>query len=175
MDPFKGSPLKEQCLFQLLCNNFIYLIGQNFVGQNFCRTRFWTPILNFDNFIRFLPDFCIKILDKILDGQNVTSDKIFDAKPKFRQFCPTKFCPIWYIQNRAHALGSSRKRRPLETGGRGYFGRREQIVFNMLRKFCELSCLGKVPLSNHFYMQMRDPIAYWTLMSFATTLSWNRL
>ena len=96
MDPFKGSPLKEQCLFQLLCNYFIYLIGQNFVGQNFCRTRFWTPILNFDNFIRFLPDFCIKILDKILDGQNVTSDKIFDAKPKFRQFCPTNFFPIRY-------------------------------------------------------------------------------
>ena len=99
MDPFKGSPLKEQCLFQLLCNYFIYLIGQNFVGQTFCRTRFWTPILNFDNFIRFLPDFCIKILDKILDGQNVTSDKIFDAKPKFRQFCPTKFCPIRCFTN----------------------------------------------------------------------------
>ena len=26
--------------------------------------------------------------DKIFDGQNISSDKKFDAKPKFRQFCP---------------------------------------------------------------------------------------
>ena len=26
--------------------------------------------------------------DKIFDGQNILSDKIFDTKPKFRQFCP---------------------------------------------------------------------------------------
>ena len=26
--------------------------------------------------------------DKIFDGQNISSDKIFDTKPKFRQFCP---------------------------------------------------------------------------------------
>ena len=38
-----------------------------------------------------------KILsDKINDGQNVSSDEIFDTKPKFRQFCPTNFCPIRY-------------------------------------------------------------------------------
>ena len=49
---------------------------------------------NFDTFVRFLPDFCIETLDKIFDGQNFSSDKIFDNKPKFRQFCPTNFCPI---------------------------------------------------------------------------------
>ena len=27
-------------------------------------------------------------LDKIFDGQNFSSDKIFDTKPKFRHFCP---------------------------------------------------------------------------------------
>ena len=26
--------------------------------------------------------------DKIFDGQNISSDKTFDTKPKFRQFCP---------------------------------------------------------------------------------------
>ena len=26
--------------------------------------------------------------DKIFAGQNISSDKIFDTKPKFRQFCP---------------------------------------------------------------------------------------
>ena len=107
---------------------FDYLVGQNFVRQNFrqtkyfggqnfrhqaeistllshfCltfvlkhwtkfstdkifrRTRFSTPSRNFDNFVWFLPDFCFEILDKI-----------FDTKLKFRQFCPTKFCPIRYL------------------------------------------------------------------------------
>ena len=54
----------------------------------FRRTKFSTPSPNFDNFVRFLPDFCIEILDKIFDGQNISSNKIFDTKPKFRQFCP---------------------------------------------------------------------------------------
>ena len=31
----------------------------------FCRTKFSTPSQNFDNFVRFLPDFYIEILDKI--------------------------------------------------------------------------------------------------------------
>ena len=37
----------------------------------FRRTKFSTPSWNFDNFVRFLPDFCTEILDKIFDGQNV--------------------------------------------------------------------------------------------------------
>ena len=35
--------------------------------------------------------------DKIFVGQNISSDKIFDTEPKFRQFCPTNFCLIRYI------------------------------------------------------------------------------
>ena len=62
----------------------------------FRRTKFSTPSRNFDTFVRFLPDFCIETLDKIFDGQNFSSDKTFDTKSKFRQFCPTKFCPIRY-------------------------------------------------------------------------------
>ena len=64
----------------------------------FRRTKFSTPSRNFDSFVRFLPDFCIEILDKIFDGQNVSSDKIFDTKLKFRHFCPTNFCPIRYLK-----------------------------------------------------------------------------
>ena len=53
-----------------------YLVVQNFVCQNissdeiFRWTKFLTPNRNFDNFVRFLPDLCIEILDKIFDGQN---------------------------------------------------------------------------------------------------------
>ena len=68
----------------------------------FRRTKFSTPSRNFDSFVRFLPDFCIEILDKIFDGQNVSSDKIFDTKLKFRHFCPTNFCPIRYIKWGCH-------------------------------------------------------------------------
>ena len=34
--------------------------------------------------------------DKIFVGQKYSSDKIFVTSRKFRQFCPTKFCPIRY-------------------------------------------------------------------------------
>ena len=34
------------------------------------RTKFSTLSRNFDNFVRFLPDFCIRISDKIFAGQN---------------------------------------------------------------------------------------------------------
>ena len=58
------------------------------LSTKFCWTKFWpdkifhqnkfsTLSWNFDNFVRFSPDFCIEILDKI-----------FDTKPKFLQFCP---------------------------------------------------------------------------------------
>ena len=57
----------------------------------FRRTKFPTPGRNFNDFVRFLPDFCIKILDKIFDGQNFSSDRIFETKPKFRQFCPIRY------------------------------------------------------------------------------------
>ena len=57
-------------------------------------TKFSTPSVNFDSFVRFLTTFCIEILDKIFDGKNVSLDKIFDTKLKFRHFCPTNFCPI---------------------------------------------------------------------------------
>ena len=50
----------------------------------FRRTKFSTPSPNFDTFVQFLPDFCIEILDKIFDGQNFSSGKIFDTKQKFR-------------------------------------------------------------------------------------------
>ena len=56
------------------------------------RTKFSTLRRNFDTFVRILPDFSIETLDKIFDGQNFSSDKTFDTKPKFRQFCPTNFC-----------------------------------------------------------------------------------
>ena len=64
----------------------------------FRRTKVSTPSRNFDSFVQLLPDFCIEILDKIFDGQNVSSDKIFDTKLKFRHFCPTNFCPIRYFK-----------------------------------------------------------------------------
>ena len=64
--------------------------------KTFRRTKFSTPSRNFDNFIQFLTDFCIEILDKIFSGKNFSSDKIFDTKPEFRQFCSTNFCPIRY-------------------------------------------------------------------------------
>ena len=62
----------------------------------FRRIKFSTRSRNFDSFVRFLPDSCIETLDKIFDGHNFTSEKIFDTKSKFRQFCPTNFCPIMY-------------------------------------------------------------------------------
>ena len=68
------------------------------VGQNFRWTKFSTPSRNFDNLVRFLPDFCFEISDKIFDGQNCSSDKILDTKLKFRQFCPTNFCLIRYVE-----------------------------------------------------------------------------
>ena len=49
--------------------NSKYLIGQNFGGQNFRRTKFF-------------------------GGQKFSADKIFGSKSGFRQFCPPKFCPI---------------------------------------------------------------------------------
>ena len=73
----------------------------------FRRTKFSTPSRNFDSFVQFLPDFCIEILDKIFDGQNVSSDKIFDTKLKFRHFCPTNFCPIRYIVCYVILLGNT--------------------------------------------------------------------
>ena len=58
-----------------------YLIRQNFVEQNissdkiFRRTKVSTPSRNFDNFVRFLPYFCIEILDKIFDGKFFVGQK----------------------------------------------------------------------------------------------------
>ena len=43
----------------------------------FRRTKFSTPSRNFDNFVQFLADFCIEILDKIFDGQSYSSKKNF--------------------------------------------------------------------------------------------------
>ena len=63
----------------------------------FRRTKLSTPSQNFDSFVRFLPYFCIDILDKIFDGQNVSTDKTFDTKLNFRHFCPTNFCSIRYL------------------------------------------------------------------------------
>ena len=65
-------------------------------GKIFCRTKFSTPSRNFEKNFLFLPGFCIEVLDKISDGQHFSSDKIFDTKPKYPQFCPTNFCPIMY-------------------------------------------------------------------------------
>merc|ERR1719505_389315 len=81
-----------------------YLIGQNFVGQNFRWTKYFVG-QNFRHQAEIstvLSDFCLTFVlkywtkfstdkissDKIFDGQNISSDKIFDTKPKFRQFCP---------------------------------------------------------------------------------------
>ena len=55
-----------------------------------------------------MPDFLIEVLDKILDGQNFSSDKIFDTKLKFWQFCPTNFCPIRYYSK--HISNGPRKK-----------------------------------------------------------------
>jgi hypothetical protein len=40
-------------------------------------------------------------LTKDFGGQNFSADKIFGSKSYFRQFCPPKFCPIWYLTFRA--------------------------------------------------------------------------
>ena len=61
----------------------------------FRRTKISTPSRKFVNFVRFLPDFCIEILDKIFDRQNfrhqaeistilsdeLLSDKVHHNKP----------------------------------------------------------------------------------------------
>ena len=97
-----------------------YLIGLNFVGQNFPRTKFFVvAIRNFrhfrptKNFVHwkivlflksrqwalngsFTVTFIKKNLDKIFVGINFWSDKIFVTSKTFRHFCPTKFSPIRY-------------------------------------------------------------------------------
>ena len=60
-------------------------------------TKFSTPGWKYNNFVRFVPDFCILILDKIFDVQIFSSDTNYDTKSKFRQFCPTNFCLIRYV------------------------------------------------------------------------------
>ena len=42
----------------------------------FRRIKFSTPSRNFDNFVRFLPDFCIEMLDNVFVGNFFSSDKI---------------------------------------------------------------------------------------------------
>ena len=59
----------------------------------FLRTKFSTPSRNFDSFVRFLPDFCIEILDKIFVRQN------FRHQAEISTFCPMNFCPIRYLIN----------------------------------------------------------------------------
>ena len=71
-------------------------------------------------------------LDKIFDGHNFSSDKIFDTKPKFRQFCPTNFCPIRYMQSQENIVTSSR----LEQSLSGFFQERiESNDYTILRVF----------------------------------------
>ena len=80
-------------------------IGLNFIGQNFRRTKFSSPlqifvtfvrqkILSIDNFVLFLKsrqwalNLKKKKLDKIFVGPNFSSDKIFVTSKKFRHFRP---------------------------------------------------------------------------------------
>ena len=87
---FVGQNFRHQAEISTLlsdfCLTFVLKHWTKFsTDKIFRRTKFSTPSRNFDNFVRFLPDFCIEI-----------SDKIFDAKSKFRQLCLTNFCPIRY-------------------------------------------------------------------------------
>ena len=73
----------------------LYLIGQNFVGQNFTPDKISSPSQNFVTFVRKHAKFyCFRKLS----GENYSSDKTFVIQTKFRQFFPTKFCRIRYFQ-----------------------------------------------------------------------------
>ena len=74
-----------------------YLIGQNFRHQA--------------QILTLLSDFCLTFVLKY--WTKFSTDKIFDTKPNFRQFCPTKFCPIRYpykFQRRSLMSPKSKKR-----------------------------------------------------------------
>ena len=95
---FDGQNFRHQAEISTVLSDFCLTFVLNYwtkfsTDKMFRRTKFLTPSWNFDTFVRFLSDFCIEILDKIFDGQNFSTDKIFDTKPKFWQFCPTNFCP----------------------------------------------------------------------------------
>ena len=89
---FIGTFLSFKCIFQ---------------GLYDC---FWVKIFCFSHKKIFrLPDLwwiqsklsyfqaVIYLIGQNLVGQNISLDKIFDTKLKFRHFCPTNFCPIRYF------------------------------------------------------------------------------
>ena len=117
----------------------VYLIGQNFGGQNFRRTKFFggqnfrhqveiSAVLSAEIFssVSYFPiqftrkmSFNMRFIliwhvldfsgqnisaDKIFSGQKFSADKIFVSKSDFRQFCPTKFCPIRYVSQTTNGL-----------------------------------------------------------------------
>ena len=57
-----------------------------FDGQNFRHQAEISTLLS---------DFCLTFVLK--HWTKFSTDKIFDTKSKFRQFCPTNFCPIRYV------------------------------------------------------------------------------
>ena len=76
--------------------SFDYLHIRVSATLNFSSDKILDTKPKFRQFFRFFTDFCIEMLDKIFDGQNILSDKILDTKPKYRQFCLTNFCRIRY-------------------------------------------------------------------------------
>ena len=66
----------------------IYLIGQKFVRKNFRRTKYFVG-QNFRHqgeISTLMSNFCLTFLLK--HWTKFSTNKIFDTKPKFRQFCP---------------------------------------------------------------------------------------
>ena len=50
------------------------------------RTKFSTPSRNVDSFVRFLPDFCSEMLDKIFDGKFFDRTKFSTPSRDFVNF-----------------------------------------------------------------------------------------
>ena len=61
-----------------------------FVGKNVSSEKFSTPSRSFENCIRFLPDICIEILDKIFDGQIFRRKKFSTPSGNFDEFLSDK-------------------------------------------------------------------------------------
>ena len=107
------------------CLITIYLIGQKFVGHNISsdkifenKPKFSRTSQNFDNFVWFLPDLCIEIMDKIFNGQNFRhqaeistnlsnlflSDKVLQYHPLYKNDLP-----FWTLKESNDLLDSSKQ------------------------------------------------------------------
>ena len=111
----------------------VYLIGQNFVGQNFRRTKCFVG-QNFRyqaEILTILSDFCLTFVLKY--WTKFSTDKIFDTKLKFRHFC-TIFAWLLYWN-----IGQNFRRTKFFVGGN--FRHRVEISKIFPTNFCPIRYL----------------------------------